>query len=204
MLRDFYAPPTLVPIGSLVPSTLTLSPSSNFILPAGQCISTTTYAVYWALLGSPGPGACGAGLFNVIDMRGRVPAGLDNLNGTAANRMTSNANGCATTFNAVGNVCPNGVESNTLTIARLPAHTHNGTTSGMSVDHTHAGVLVSSTGTTTGGGAFPAVGTVTSGSTAGSSATHTHVFTTDAGVGGGQNYPSLPPIIAVTYLLRVL
>jgi len=118
MMREFFGSPYGIPLGGVMPSTINSAPNSNFILPAGQCISTTTYAVYWALLGSPAPGACGAGTFAVIDMRGRVPAAIDNLNGSAASRMTSAATGCGATFNTIGTLC--GAQGQTLTLAQLP------------------------------------------------------------------------------------
>jgi hypothetical protein len=75
MLRDFFGNPYTVPLGGLLAYTGTTAPNSNFILPAGQCLSTTTYAAYWALLGSPASGTCTGGQFKVVDIRGKVPAG---------------------------------------------------------------------------------------------------------------------------------
>jgi hypothetical protein len=95
-------------------------PNANFILPAGQCISTTTYSVYWTALGSPASGSCPGGQFAVIDLRGRSLVALDNLNGSAANRLTA-ASGCGTAMTTMGASCANGSESKTLTTAQIPA-----------------------------------------------------------------------------------
>jgi hypothetical protein len=56
-------------------------------------------------------------------MRGRVPAALDNLGGTAAGRMTSNGYGCGVAFTTVGAVC-NTFEYHAQTAAEMPAHFH--------------------------------------------------------------------------------
>lgn len=55
------------------------------------------------------------------DARGRVIAGLDNMGGTTASRLTSSGSGITgTTLGASG-----GSETHTLTTAQMPAHTHN-------------------------------------------------------------------------------
>lgn len=62
------------------------------------------------------------------DLRGRIRAGLDNMGGTAASRLTgSTISPNGTTLGAAG-----GVQNVSLAIAELPAHQHGG------VDHFHA------------------------------------------------------------------
>jgi microcystin-dependent protein len=199
MLRGFYASATNVPLGAMTAYTGGSSPNSNFVLAQGQCISTTTYASYWVLMGSPASGSCAGGQFRVIDMQGRVPAGVD-LTGT---RLTSSAAGCGTNFSTVGATCANGSESHTLTIAELAAHSHTATDSG----HQHAtasGTVYGGTSTggfTTGPTTAPA-GTVNlqaSVSTGFASAS-----ITVANAGGGSAHAIVQPTIAVNYLLRVL
>lgn len=79
-------------------------------------------------------GQDGSGNPRVPDMRGRVPAGQDDLGGTAANRLTSGGSGVnGATLGAAG-----GAETHTLTVAQMPAHTHdvrtgNGTASAIRV-----------------------------------------------------------------------
>lgn len=191
--------PYAVPLGGLLPYTGTTAPNSNYILPAGQCISTTTYAAYWALMGSPASGACPGGQFAVIDMRGRVPAALDNLNGSAISRMTSSATGCGTSFTSVGAVCANGNESETLTIAMIPAHTHINTLS--DPGHTHV-ISSLAAGGTFGGSTVANVYNGLSGNGA-TNANTTGVTITNASAGGGGAHSKVMPVIAVTYLLRV-
>ena len=120
LLESGYGNPYNVPLGGILDSTISTPPNSNFILPAGQCISSTTYNSYWVAIGSPASGSCAGGQFAVIDLRGRVTAGLDNLNGTAANRLTSASTGCGTAMTSMGAVCSNGVEGFAITLSQLP------------------------------------------------------------------------------------
>lgn len=113
---------TGTPLGAILWSTSPTAPSSNFVAPSGQCISTTTYATYWVQQGSPASGGCPGGQFAIIDMRGRVAAALDTLNASAANRLTSSANGCGVAFTTVGAVCTES-QSTTLVTLNLPPYT---------------------------------------------------------------------------------
>ena len=125
VVRDYYASASvtnnLIPIGAIIPYTGSSAPNSNFVLPAGQCISRTTYATYFALVSTTFGTCDGTTTFGVPDLRGRVIAALDNLNGSAASRLTS------TYFGSSGNTVGNtgGAESATLTEAQLPVVTKN-------------------------------------------------------------------------------
>jgi len=74
----------------------------------------------------------GSGLnFNVPDLRGRVPVGLDNMGGTDAGRLS-----VANTRGGSG-----GTETHTLTSAQIPAHSHPNTLTSATVassTHKHA------------------------------------------------------------------
>jgi len=62
---------------------------ANSIACGGQAVSRVTFAALFAKIGTTwGPGD-GVSTFNVPDLRGRVLAGCDNINGTAAGRLTS-------------------------------------------------------------------------------------------------------------------
>ena len=192
-----------VPLGGMIPFTGSAVPT-GWAWANGQCLSNATYPAYYALLGSPGSGACSAGYFQVIDLRGRVPAGLDNLGGaSAASRLTSSAQGCGTAMTSVGAFCSNGVESQTLTVAQLPQHTHSGTTGSDFPDHSHtysAPSLGYGTGTAP-NYFFSGAGSATQ--SGGASARHAHSFTTDGGTGGGVARPNVMPTLAVNYIIRV-
>lgn len=120
VMEGGYGNPYSVALGAIMWSTAPTAPNSSFVAPSGQCISTTTYAAYWVQQGSPASGACPGGQFAIIDMRGRVPAGLDTLNASAAGRLTSSATGCGTAMTSVGAVCANGTEGSVIPLAQLP------------------------------------------------------------------------------------
>lgn len=110
------------PLGSLQFFLGTAAPP-RWILCYGQPVSRTTYAMLFSTIGT----ACGAGdgstTFNLPDLRGRAPFGLDNMGGTAANRITLGNSGIVgTTLAAAG-----GDE-------RTPYHSHSVTDPG----HAHA------------------------------------------------------------------
>ena len=73
-------PPMEIPIGSLMPSGMMmlwggLTPPLDWFICNGQALSTTERAALFAILGYA-YGGSGA-TFNVPDLRGRVPAGVD-------------------------------------------------------------------------------------------------------------------------------
>ena len=184
-----------IPLGGIVAYTGTTVPSPNFVFANGQCLSTGAYSVYWAFIGSPAPGPCSAGYFQVIDLRGFVVAGLDTMPGnSAAGRLTSAGLGCGTSMTVVGAACPNGSESRVLTLAQMPVHSHTATDSG----HTHT-VGVPQTTTVGTGGASVNAGTITNVTT---STGFANISVSNAG--SGQAFPSLPPIAGVNYIIRVL
>lgn len=59
----------------------------------GQAVSRTTFAALFALLGTTWGAGDSSTTFNLPDLRGRVMAGVDNMGGTPANRMTSGVSG---------------------------------------------------------------------------------------------------------------
>lgn len=83
-----------IPLGGMIPYTGTdgIAPT-NFVFPYGQAISRATYATYYAKIGDYYGAGNGTTTFNVIDMRGRTTAGLDNMGGSSANRLTTPING---------------------------------------------------------------------------------------------------------------
>ena len=124
----------LNPVGMITPYAGAAAPS-GWLLCAGQAVSRTTYsALYTALGGASSPYGLGDGstTFNVPDLRGRVPAGVDNMNGTDAGRLDL-ANTLGTT---------SGVQNVTLTAAQsgVPAHDH-GVTSVGGGGHTASGSI---------------------------------------------------------------
>ena len=195
LLRDFYVNATLsnylIPVGAIIPYTGSSAPNSNFVLPAGQCISRTTYATYFALV-STTFGACdGTTTFAVPDLRGRVIAALDNLNGSAASRLTS------TYFGSSGNTVGNtgGSESHTLTEAQLPSLTK--TLSITDPGHTHT-----YTGPGGGGGSYNANSPSNSFTTL-TSGTSTTGISGTVSFGSGNAHPNVQPTMVMTMILRI-
>lgn len=109
-----------VPSGVVVPFAGSSAPT-GWLLCYGQAVSRTTYAVLFGAIGTTFGAGDGSTTFNLPDLRGRVAAGVDNMGGTAANRITSGGSGIAgTTLGATG-----GAETVTLTVAQMPSHSHS-------------------------------------------------------------------------------
>jgi microcystin-dependent protein len=206
MLKGFFSTPTNVPLGGLVPYTLANAPNSNFVLPAGQCISTVTYATYWNALGQPGQGGCSVNQFAIIDLRGRTPVALDNLNGSVAGRMTTG--GCGIALTSIGTVCPNGAENRALSAAQIPSISFSGSGSvsaATDVSNILQGSNFLSTFLQSGGNLIYVPNNA--GGPPGASQVHVSGSASVSGNStntGGQAFPSIGPSIGVSYLLRVL
>lgn len=84
--NGFYEAP--VPIGTVLPYAATSVPA-NWLLCAGQAVSRTAYADLFTLIGTTYGSGDGSTTFNLPDLRGRTIAGKDDMNGSAANRITA-------------------------------------------------------------------------------------------------------------------
>lgn len=88
------------------------------VQPYGQTLLIASFPALFAEFGTQ-YGGDGITTFGLPDKRGRVTAALDNMGGTAANRLTSGGSGIAgTTLGAAG-----GAETHVLTIGELATHT---------------------------------------------------------------------------------
>ena len=195
-----------IPLGGVLPYTGVTVPSASYVFASGQCISTSTYATYWVLIGSPAPGSCTAGNFAVIDLRGRSLAGLDTMPGSAAaGRLTSAATGCGTAMTAVGAVCTNGSESHVLTVAELATHFHGVSATDTGHQHTY-----NDSSATQGGGGyqyFIPIGnssTVTGVGFANISITSPNGANTTQSAGSSTAFAKVPPLVGINYIIRVL
>lgn len=132
-LQGFYGNPYSVPLGSFMFHSVATSPNSNFILPIGQAISRTTYAAYFAMVGTTFGVGDGVTTFNAPDLRSRIIVPLATMGGADPGLVTTAGSGIdGATIGATGgtqNVTLGGANlpNTTLTVAigsGQGAHTH--------------------------------------------------------------------------------
>jgi len=196
----------VMPIGTLLPYAGTTSPDTNiYLLCDGQAVSRTTYADLFTVVSTSFGVGDGSTTFNVPDLRGRIPMGLDNLGGTPANRVTdANADSLG---GAVGS------EDHTLTEAELPSHDHSQTSHTHSVNPPSTSVSFGQNiRNTSGYNIDPGTQASAYSTFAGTSLTATvdiASFTSGSGGGGttgtagsGNAHSILQPAMAIGYLIR--
>lgn len=195
-------------IGELLPWTL-LSAPSGWVLPYGQTLSRTTYADLWTIAQTQIAAGNtfynngnGTTTFGIADLRGRVIAGNDAMGGSAASRLTLTYLGSsAAVVGAVG-----GSQSNTLTVATVPALTFSGTTDAMNNNAVHSHGLSggSTVGTAasgaSGGGTFISVITPATLSINNANIDHAHSFSGTTSGGGGA-HANVQPTVITNYIL---
>lgn len=154
-----------LPAGLVSPFAGSTAPD-GWLLCAGQNVSRTTYASLFAAIGTTYGAGDGSTTFTLPDLRGRVVAGIDNMTGTAASRLTATTiTGGADAPGEVG-----GAQTHTLTEAQLPIHKHT-------ITHNHAAY-------TTPGGEGGHTHTI-------SDPGHIHGFMTKTNAGGfGTEFPA--------------
>ena len=117
-----------VPTGTVSAFAGSAAPT-GYLLCDGSSVNRTTYAALAAVLEDPATpgtyiyGSVDSNTFNLPDLRGRVVAGLDNMGGSSANRLTDPA---STTNSIDGDGLGNtgGHETHQLTEAEMPSHSH--------------------------------------------------------------------------------
>jgi microcystin-dependent protein len=174
---------------------------AGYLLCDGTAVSRSTYATLFAAIGTAHGAGNGSTTFNVPDLRGRVPVGVDG----SAGRLASN--------DALGQ--SGGEEKHTMTVAESAPHSHGGTTLGpnQSQAHRHAlgGWAVAASETWSYLGAQSgfsesvivpstshAIITETSDA---APANHDHTFTTST-VGSGNPHNNMPPYQILNYIIR--
>lgn len=189
-------------IGELIPFTGSTAPTLT-VLPFGQTLSRTAYSDLWTFAQSEIAAGNtfynngdGTSTFGIGDMRGRVPAGKDNMGGASAFRLTSGAGFTGTGGNGALLGSAGGSEIHTLTVAQLAAHPHANTLS--DPGHVHSGVIVGANNYTSPGGATIVVQSVIGGNTA---ASFTGITINNASAGGGAAHNNVQPTIITNYVL---
>jgi microcystin-dependent protein len=171
----------LNPVGLVSPFAGSTAPT-GWLLCGGQAVSRTTFTALFGALGTTYGAGDGTTTFNVPDLRGRVAFGLDNMGGTAANRLTTAGSG-------VNGVALGAGGGNQL----MQQHTHSISDPGHS--HTLPANLALVAGAAT------AANATTSGLTAlGSTASATTGITLqNTGTGTSQN---IPPALVLNYIIK--
>jgi microcystin-dependent protein len=161
---------------------------NGWLLCFGQAVSRTTYADLFAALSTTHGVGNGSTTFNLPDLRGRVPAGKDNMGGTSASRLITNVTGG--TLGAAG-----GSESHTLSQAQMPSHTHTQNS------HTHSGSGTGGLILQNGSGGTAANLTV------GGGGYIQHTLTSTApsiqSTGSDQSHNNTQPTIILNYIIKV-
>jgi microcystin-dependent protein len=103
---------TTVPAGVIVPYAGASAPT-NWLLCDGSAVSRSTYSVLFAVTSTQFGVGNGTTTFNLPDLRGRVPVGID----------TGQSE-----FNVRGET--GGAKTHTLTTSEMPSHSHTITTFG--------------------------------------------------------------------------
>lgn len=85
-----------LPVGSIQAFAGANAPT-GWLLCDGSAVSRGNYPDLYSVLGTTYGSGDGSTTFNLPDLRGRVPAGKDNMGGTAANRLTTAVSGVAGT-----------------------------------------------------------------------------------------------------------
>ena len=192
----------ITPPGAIMQYAASSSPL-GWLLCDGSAVSRTTYARLFSVISTTYGVGNGFTTFNVPNLQGRVPVGL---------------NPTDPTFNTLNNV--GGEKQHILTVGELAAHAHTGITQSAG-DHTHnyndayfaenrggGGGKLGTSSTTdtdndfywrTAAGGYSTSPQDIATSTAGA---HTHNFTTNA-TGSSNPHNNLQPYIVLNYIIKL-
>ena len=168
-----------------------VSAPAGYLLCNGQAVSRTTYSNLFSVIGDAYGVGDGSTTFNVPDLRGRVPAGMDaGIGRLTSATMTPDGN----TRGGVG-----GAQTVTIAQANLPAATLTTTITDPGHGHTVNAVLDS---LTQGGGAAVAFPRMNVGSGAALVVNNTTGITASTALGGsGTAVNKVQPTIIVNYII---
>ena len=181
----------------------------------GQSVTKAANPNLWAIANASGfPHGGDASNVTLPDMRGRVPAGKDNMGGTAANRISAGSPHFGQTLGGV-----HGEENHPLDITEMPSHAHTvnshshgvNTQGGGAHDHgfpTPNAYFVNDSGISA-GVVYGTAGTAVYRSLFVGAANHTHPInaespgTNSAGGAGSPLHNNLQPGIIVNHIIKL-
>lgn len=183
-----------------------LTAPTGWLLCYGQALSRTTYAALWAFAQTEIAGGNtlftvgdGSTTFTIPDMRGRLPAGKDNMGGSAANRLT------VTTITPNGNTMGGvgGAQSQTLQLGQLPTgiSSNNLSSIPLSVLSTISNITFSPNAFTTPGGANGFFGVSSQGSVTSTGSLSIGAVTVTSNNTFGGAHENVQPTIITNYII---
>ncbi len=192
--RDLGSTALALPSGIINPFAGITAPD-GWLLCYGQAISRTVYSDLFIALSTTYGVGDGSTTFNVPDLRGRTVAGLDNMGGTDAGRLT--------TANTIGTTT--GTETITLTSAEMPSHTHTQNAHGHVVSANSFAsdlqIVVGPIGADGNKYSFTDSGNDASSNTAVIYARDTTATNQNTGGGGAHN--NMQPTMTINYIIKV-
>lgn len=176
--------------GTVLPFAGSTAPT-GWILCYGQAVSRTTYANLFAVIGTTYGAGNGTTTFNLPDLRGRVPAGKDDMGGAAASRLTNAGTGnpgiAGATLGATG-----GVDRHAVSEAQMPLHGHptyvSTAAQSAAVSNSTGGIMMFNNNLVV-KNAFTGTPNATAGNQVG-------------GTGGGEAHPNAQPTIVLNSIIK--
>lgn len=172
----------------ITPST----PLPGWLFCYGQAVSRSGYARLFGAIGTTYGVGDGVTTFNVPDLRGRLPVGLDNMGGTDAGRLAA-----ANTLGGTG-----GAERVTLSATESGVQSH-GHADSFSITHDHAGAR--GTVANAAGNAYLRATTIDTDGGAmigNNSAAISGSVTAHAGAAAVDSHENMPPYILMNWIIK--
>lgn len=231
LINAAMVPGGLAPTGALLAFAGATAPA-GWLLCDGSNISRSTYASLFGVLGTSYGAGDGSTTFALPDLRGRLPAGKDDMGGSSAGRLSVSLTGtkAATTSGVITGLSSTAA----LAVGMTAIGAGIGTNAVINSIDSATQVTLSVNSTATGAGTirFGVVDGITLGAVGGAHThtlttpqmpAHTHTFTavistgsggtgggsstasasTTASTGGGQSHPNMQPTIITNYIIKV-
>jgi len=183
-----YKVATMLPSGMITPFAGSSAPT-NWLLCDGSAVSRTTYAALFATIGTTYGSGNGSTTFNLPNLKGRVPVGLDSAQ---------------TEFDALGET--GGAKTHTLTSTEMPSHTHtqNAHNHGIS-DPGHVHNFAFTSGPAGGSIGYLIAGVLATFSSTAANTTAISInnqTATNQNTGGGGAHNNLQPYLVLNYIIK--